>query len=106
MFERIDKEEVFLLLQSLDTSRAVGMDGIDSKILRIAAPAISQSLTSLFNLSIRSGQVGSEWKHARVTQIPKVKNSQEVNNFRPISVLPVVSKVLERIVHCQLYSYL
>ncbi len=55
---------------------------------------------------MKSGQVASEWKYARVTPVPKRKNSEDVDNFRPVSVLLVVSKVLERIVHCQFYTYL
>ncbi len=105
-FERVEEEEVLKLLQSLDTNKAMGLDGIDSKILRMAAPAISRSLASLYNFSLKSGQVASEWKYARVTPVPKGKNSEDVDNFRPVSVLSVVSKVLERIVHCQFYTYL
>jgi len=105
-FERIEEEEVLNLLKTLDVHKAVGLDLISARLLRKTAPAISHSLTSLFNYSLQSGCVASEWKIARVTPIPKVSNSEEVSNFRPISVLTVVAKVLEKIVHRQLYTYL
>ena len=105
-FEKIEEEDVLKLLRGLDVNKAVGLDNISAKLLRMAAPAISQSLASLFNFSLESGQVAGEWKFARVTPVPKGKNSEGVDNFRPVSVLPVVAKVLERIVHHQLYAYL
>ena len=104
--ERIEEEEVLKLLKSLDVNKVVGLDCISARLLRKTTPAISHSLTSLFHYSLESGSVASEWKLARVTPVPKTRNSEEVNNFRPISVLSVVAKVPERIVHRQLYEYL
>ena len=54
---------------------------------------------TMFNYSQKSGQVASEWKCAKVTPIPKGKGTEEVDNFHPVSVLLVVSKVKERLVH-------
>ena len=105
-FEKVEEEEVLKLLGNLDVNKAIGLDGISGKLLRMTAPAISRSLASLFNFSLKTGQVPSEWKLSRVTPVPKGGNSEEVGNFRPVSVLPVVAKVLERIVHHQLYAYL
>ena len=103
---RIEEEEVLSLLKMLDVHKAVGLDLISARLLWKTAPAISRSLTSLFNYSLRSGCVASEWKIAIVIPIPKVSHSEEVSNFRPISVLTVVAKVLEKIVNRQLYTYL
>ena len=87
-FEKIEEEDVLKLLRGLDVNKAVGLDNISAKLLRMAAPAISQSLASLFNFSLESGQVAGEWKFARVTLVPKGKNSEGVDNFCPVSVLP------------------
>ena len=94
------------MLKTLDPNKACGADEIGSKLLRMVAPGICQSLTSLFNSSLRSGQVPEEWKAAYITPVPKKGNNDDVSNFRPVSVLPVVGKVFERLVHNQLYSYL
>ena len=51
----------------LDVNKSTGLDGISCKMLKMFAPAISRSLTSLFNFSLETGQVASEWKLARVT---------------------------------------
>ena len=105
-FEKIEEDEVLKLLRSLDENKSTGLDGISGKLLRTVAPAISRSLASLFNFSIETGEFASEWKLARVAPVPKGRKSEGVDNFRPVSVLSVVAKVLERIVHRQLYTYL
>ena len=58
------------LLKSLDPNKAYGADGIGVKLLRMVAPGICSSLTSLFNSSLKSGQVPGEWKAANVTPVP------------------------------------
>ena len=63
-------------------------------------------LTQIVNASLSQGTVPSEWKYAKVTPLYKKGMSTDMDNYRPISVLPVVSKVLERVVHHQLHSFL
>ena len=85
-----------------------GLDGISAKCLRITAPAIAGSLNHVFNLSLASGEIPQlqEWKNARVTPIFKAGSETNIENYGPISVLPVVVKVFERLVYAQLYSFL
>ena len=71
-----------------------------------AAPAIARSLTKIFNVSITSEQFPSEWKAARVIPIFKKGQRTMLDNYRPISILPVVSKLMERILHDQMFDYL
>ena len=72
-----------------------GIDKISCKIIKIAAPAISDSLTLIFNQAITLSSFPDEWKIARV--IPLYKNGQRniPGNYRPISVLPAISKIME-----------
>ena len=106
VFDRIEEEDVLKLLCSLDPNKAIGVDRICAKLLRTAGPGISHSLTSLFNASLKCGKLPNEWKSARITPVPKGGDNEIVGNFRPVSVLPVVVKVFERLVHQQLYTYL
>ena len=55
-------------------------------------------------MSMKSGTVPKEWKHARVP-LYKDGKCDEASNYRPISVLPIISKIMERIVHDQLYKF-
>ena len=105
-FTNVEEEEVLQLLLDLDISKAIGADAISSKLLRFAAPGISGSLAVLFNYSLRCGKVPLEWKSALVYPVLKGGNSEDVGNYRPVSVLPIIVKIFERLLHRQLYRYL
>ena len=105
-FSDITIDNVFIRLQKLNASKATGMDGIPAKILKMIANFIAPSLTFIFNLSIRTGTYIDEWKLARVIPIYKSEDKRKCENYRPISVLPIVSKIFEGEVFSQIYSFL
>ena len=82
------------------------MDNIQVRLFKTCAPAIADGLTYIINLSFRSGVFPAEWKQARVSPIFKKGAKTDPGNFRPVSVLPVVSKIIEHIAHKQLYEFL
>ena len=94
------------LLQQLDTSKSNGSDGIPTRLLKEAASELAPSLSALFNLSFETGQTPQEWRDATVTPIHKKGTKSSPTNYRPISLLPVVSKVQERVVYNRLYSHI
>ena len=107
MFEKTTSTHVFSLLSKLCWSKATGLDNISAKLLRECPDLLAESLTVIFNQSLITGIFPNEWKSARVT--PLYKNSgkrTEPTNYRPISVIPVVAKVFERIIYDQIYKYL
>ena len=80
---------------------------IDSKLLKLGAHQLASSLTTIMNCSLTSGIVPSYWKLAKVTPIFKGKGcNTEPANFRPISVLSIISMILEREVQVQVLTYL
>ena len=92
---------------SLKTSTSLDVLNIDSKLLKIAAHLISPSLTHVFNLSLHAGILPDDFKFARVTPVFKNKGDPfDPSNYRPISVISHVSKILEKSVKTQLMSYL
>ena len=93
-------------LQQLSTNKATGLDDLSSYFLKIAASSISPSLTAIFNLSISSGVFPDLWKTAKVSPLHKDGSLFDRSNYRPISVLAVVSKILERHVHQTFYYFL
>ncbi len=105
-FKDIDADFVFKNLSSLDIKKATGLDGIHAKLLKLGASEIYQSLTYILNLSLKSGIVPTEWKHAKVSPLFKEGNRDDTNNYRPISVLPVVMKIFESAVNAQLRDFL
>lgn len=103
----ISQTRVNELLLSIPSHKATGNDGISIKLLKIAAPAISPSLTKLLNHCLSSLSFPSVWKIARVTPVFKKNGGKyDKHNYRPISVLPVLSKLLEKHICEHLYSYL
>ena len=101
------EEEVFDLISSLDTSKSTGPDGISARMLKSVATSITPSLTRLFNLSLSTGILPDPWKRARIVPIPKsTQNQSSPTNYRPISILPLVSKLLEKHVHKLLFCHL
>ena len=89
---------VLKLIKSLPLNKASGLDGISAKLLKEAGPIVSASLTYVINRSLTTGIFPNDWKVARVTPIYKDDIKTNPNNYRPISVLPIVSKLIERIV--------
>jgi len=93
-------------LTKLKLTKVTGLDGLTAKLLIDAAPVMARPITYLVNLTISTGVIPSEWKDARVTPIFKSGERNDENNYRPISVLPLVSKVMERAVQVQFLAFL
>ena len=105
VFSNVSDLDVSKLLAELQLNKATGLDNFQSKLLKIASPAISNSLAYIFNKSLQTGSIPDEWKSARVSAIFKKGTRTDPGNYRPISILPIVSKLLEKIVHSQLYKF-
>ena len=94
---------VYQLLTTLDDKKSAGLDNIPNKFLKIAASVfIAPSLTGIFTVSINTGPV-YEWKASRVTPVFKSGTRNNPGNYRPISIIPCVAKIFEKIIFDQLY---
>ena len=83
-------------LKTLDCKKSTGSDGISARFLKISASIISSTLTQLFNRSITCSQYPKLFKNAKVIPIHKKGSKEEKSNYRPISVLPIMSLIFER----------
>ena len=92
--------------KQIQPKTSAGHDGISSKLLKDITPIISDTICHIFNLSFKTGYVPSEFKLAKVIPIFKSDDKHEFNNYRPISLLSSLSKLIEKIVAKQLNSYL
>ena len=100
------EEDVSELLHNLNPAKSTGLDGVSAIMLKSTAPSITASLTKLFNMSIATGCFPREWKCARITPIFKSSDPSLPKNYRPISILPIVSKLLERHIHSLVFKHL
>ena len=105
-FKLVSHTKVVKLLNGLSNSKATGLDKISGKILKTAAPTIALSLTHIFNYAIITSCFPYEWKAARLLPLHKKGPRDLPENYRPISILPAISKVMERIMYDQIYEYL
>ncbi len=99
-------EEVCGLLSALDVSKATGPDGISARMLKTTAEFIAPSITKLFNLSLQTGCVPRGWKRSTIVPIPKTSPATTPNSCRPVSLLSVLSKLVERHVHAVITDHL
>ena len=92
----VSEEFVYDELNNLYISKSTDLDGLPARFLKDTAEVIKHPITSIINLSIRSQVFPSEVKVAKVKPLFKKKSRLEVGNYRPVNVLPVASKMLEK----------
>ena len=97
--------EVETCLKSLKTGKAAGPDTINNRILKEVSGPLSYPLCDLFNYSLSSGQFPEAWKQANITPIHKKEDPSDPSNYRPISLLSAVGKVLEKLVHKHVFNF-
>ena len=102
----ITTKQVLSFIGSLDPSKATGLDGIGPKIIKMAANCLSPIIGGLINKSINSGSFPSQMKCAEVFPIYKGGQKSDPSNYRPISILPTISKIFEKHVNKHLMNYL
>src|ERR1051325_10142099 len=83
------------MLDSLSNT-ATGLDLVPAWFLQLSAPVICHSLTYLINRSLLTSTVPTQWKSACITPLPKVPHPAGPGDFRPISITPVLSRVVEK----------
>lgn len=96
--------EIRLILCTLNANKATGPDSLSAKLLKECAAELAPSLTALFNLSLSLSTVPDQWKAAHVTPVFKKGDKELCCNYRPISLLCIISKVLERAILTHIYD--
>ena len=106
MFSRINYSTVSTHLSSLDVRKSTGPDQLSSRFLKEVASEVVVPLTNLFNYSLQHKVVPLAWKRSHITPVYKGGAPDDPSNYRPIAVVPVVAKILEKIVATQLSMFL
>ncbi|CAB3987041.1 Hypothetical predicted protein [Paramuricea clavata] len=103
---QVTTEEVSEIITMMPSNKAPGNNTVHLRVLKDCLSSVVQPITSIINSSFLKGIFPSQWKISEITPIPKNDDYEEAENNRPISLLPVLSKVCERVVHNQFTNYL
>ena len=99
-------DAVHRLLARLDASKATGPDGISARVLKECARELAKPLCQLFALCFQHGVQPQMWKTANVVPIHKRSSRSALRNYRPVSLLSIISKIMESVINRQLMNHL
>lgn len=102
----VNPEKVYTVISGLRSSGSTGMDGISTEVLKKSAHVIQYPLASLINWSLECGVFPNIFKTAKVVPVFKGGDSKQIVNYRPISILSNISKILEKIVFDMIFQFL
>ena len=102
----VQSSEVSEILFKLNISKSPGPDGISSRLLKLASPAVANTLAKICNISVESGTFPENWKTANVVPIYKKGAKDDFRNYKPVSLCSAVGKIMERIVAKRLQLHL
>ena len=105
-FRPVSRLEVEQDLKSIKRGKSTGTDNLPPGLLKDASCRISAPLAYLINLSLQTGTFPTDWKQAKIVPIHKSGSLNSFDNFRPISIPPVLSKMIEKAVHRQVMAFL
>ena len=102
----VHRDNVLKLLEGINPSKAAGPDNLAGKFLKDGASILATPVTELCNLSISLASFPDDCKQAKMKPLFKKGSKDDPKNHRPISLLPQISKVIEKLVHEQVQEYL
>ena len=106
-FKWVTEREVKNLVKEICITKSSAIDGLNTRLVKDAFEMLSFELTYIYNACLQYGIFPEEWGKSKVTPIPKSKsNSTKPGDWRPISQICIAGKLLEKIIHSQLYFYL
>lgn len=101
----VSESEILNIIRNIK-SKATGLDGINISTFLLCVPYLLPVITHIINFCLRESVVPECWKKAKIILIPKVSNSNNIEDYRPISILPTFSKILEKAIEIQMQGYL
>jgi len=104
-FDLINEQQTISIISHIKTKYSYGYDNISSALLKIIINEISPSLTLIINQCLSTGIFPDNLKIAKVIPVYKKGNAKLIDNYRPISLLPTISKIFESAIYSQLYEY-
>ena len=105
-FQPVDSAKIEKIIKDLESKPSLDINGVSTSLLKKCAPSLLLPITHIVNLSLTEGFFPDSLKVSRVCPIFKQGSREDPNNYRPISCLPVFSKIFEKVVYNQLFEFL
>ena len=99
-------DKISKIIQNLDPNKAHGHVNISITMVKICGPSIYRPLEIIFNQCLETGVFPSEWKKGNIVPIHKKGDKQMLQNYRPVSLLPICGKILERLMFNEMFEFL
>ena len=101
-----DDQDIIKIIRALNINKSHGHDDISIRMIKICDSALVKPLSIIFNNCLRTGTFPYLWKKSNVIPVHKKNSKQLINNYRPVSLLPIFGKMFERIIFDNIYKYL
>ena len=98
-------DEIFEIIKKLDVNKAHGHDNISIRMIKICGKSICNPLRRIFEECLCTGSYPQEWKKGNIVPIYKKGDKQLLKNYRPVSLLPILGKILERLIFEEMYPF-
>ena len=105
-FINLNEDEILKVIRPLNIHKAHGHDDISIRMIKICDKSLLKPLIILFGNSIESSCYPDIWKRSNIIPVHKKNDKQLVNNYRPISLLPIFGKIFEKIIFNKIYNFL
>ena len=102
---RFSQDNIAKIIQNLDPNKAHGHDSIDICMLKICGSSIYKPLEMIFKQCIETGFLPSGWKKTNIVPIHKKGDKQTLENYRPVLLLPICGKILERLLFNEMFHF-
>ena len=101
----VTNKDILSIINSLNSSKAHGYDNISIKMIKICNEAVTIPLKIIFEESLKKGIFPDIWKKGNIIPAHKKEDKTLINNYRPISLLPIFGKIFERVIYNSLFNY-
>ena len=104
-FQQVDENDILNIINNLTPKTSSGIDNLSIKHMKVIKYELAKPLTLITNQVLSSGIFPDKLKIAKVIPIFKKGDDTDINNYRPISLLPAISKIIEKVIYNQSYNY-
>ena len=101
----LDPAKILSVIRAFDVSKAHGWDNVSVRMVKICDESLVKPLFDIFEFSLETENFPSYWKRGNIIPVHKKGNKDLINNYRPVSLLPIFSKIYEKCIYDTLYNY-